>query len=81
MVYEVRGDTLMTGNCGIKNGSASSRTRFAEAYDEGDRGNGPGTAGMALVESGQSPGAAVNDVVVQVHASGFTWDELTWPLG
>ncbi|MFL5529183.1 MAG: NADP-dependent oxidoreductase, partial [Gemmatimonadaceae bacterium] len=22
---------------------------------------------------------AINDVVVQVHASGFTWDELTWP--
>src|SRR5207245_7725566 len=25
------------------------------------------------------PQAAINDVVVQVHASGFTWDELTWP--
>ena len=25
------------------------------------------------------PAAAINDVVVQVHASGFTWDELTWP--
>lgn len=23
------------------------------------------------------PRAAINDVVVQVHASGFTWDELS----
>src|SRR5881398_2643931 len=37
-----------------------------------------GTAGMTLVERPE-PAAAINDVVVQVHASGFTWDELTWP--
>src|SRR5207244_10321369 len=37
-----------------------------------------GTAGMKLVERPE-PAAAINDVVVQVHASGFTWDELTWP--
>jgi NADPH:quinone reductase-like Zn-dependent oxidoreductase len=37
-----------------------------------------GTAGMKLVEQPE-PQAAINDVVVQVHASGFTWDELTWP--
>src|SRR5438874_3752736 len=37
-----------------------------------------GTAGMRLVERPE-PQAAINDVVVQVHASGFTWDELTWP--
>ena len=37
-----------------------------------------GTAGMTLVER-PKPQAAINDVVVQVHASGFTWDELTWP--
>ena len=36
-----------------------------------------GTAGMKLVERSE-PQAAINDVVVQVHASGFTWDELTW---
>jgi NADPH:quinone reductase-like Zn-dependent oxidoreductase len=36
------------------------------------------TAGMTLVERPE-PRAAINDVVVQVHASGFTWDELTWP--
>jgi NADPH:quinone reductase-like Zn-dependent oxidoreductase len=37
-----------------------------------------GTAGMKLVARPE-PQAAINDVVVQVHASGFTWDELTWP--
>ena len=37
-----------------------------------------GTAGMTLVERPE-PQAAINDVVVRVHASGFTWDELTWP--
>src|SRR3954470_9568024 len=37
-----------------------------------------GTAGMKLSER-PGPRAAINDVVVQVHASGFTWDELTWP--
>ncbi|OKO71547.1 NADP-dependent oxidoreductase [Bradyrhizobium sp. AS23.2] len=37
-----------------------------------------GTAGMELVER-PKPQAAINDVVVQVHAAGFTWDELTWP--
>src|ERR1700687_2437430 len=37
-----------------------------------------GTAGMTLVERPE-PEPAINDVVVQVHASGFTSDELTWP--
>src|SRR5712692_7748252 len=37
-----------------------------------------GTAGMTLVERPE-PQSAINDVVVQVHASGFTSDELTWP--
>src|ERR1700704_4422433 len=37
-----------------------------------------GTAGMKLVERPE-PQAAINDVVVQVHASGFTSGELTWP--
>jgi NADPH:quinone reductase-like Zn-dependent oxidoreductase len=41
-------------------------------------GQAAGTAGMKLVERPE-PQAAINDVVVQVHASGFTWDELTWP--
>jgi NADPH:quinone reductase-like Zn-dependent oxidoreductase len=37
-----------------------------------------GTAGMTLVERPQ-PEPAINEVVVQVHASGFTSGELTWP--
>jgi NADPH:quinone reductase-like Zn-dependent oxidoreductase len=37
-----------------------------------------GTAGVKLVKRPE-PQAAINDVVVQVHASGFTGDELTWP--
>jgi NADPH:quinone reductase-like Zn-dependent oxidoreductase len=37
-----------------------------------------GTAGMTLAER-PDPEAAGNDVLVEVHASGFTRDELTWP--
>src|SRR5690349_20921793 len=37
-----------------------------------------GTAGMKLVQR-PAPPAAINDVVVQVHASGFVPTELTWP--
>src|SRR3954465_8941824 len=46
-----------------------------------------GTAGMKLAERPEPQGAALaglsganyGDVVVQVHASGFTGDELSWP--
>jgi NADPH:quinone reductase-like Zn-dependent oxidoreductase len=37
-----------------------------------------GTAGMRLVER-SGPRAAINDVVVEVHASGFVPTELEWP--
>ncbi|WP_037780548.1 NADP-dependent oxidoreductase [Streptomyces sp. HGB0020] len=37
-----------------------------------------GTAGMTLVER-PKPSPAGNDVLVEVYASGFTPDELTWP--
>jgi len=37
-----------------------------------------GTAGMKLVERPE-PQAAINDVVVRIHASGFVGTELTWP--
>jgi NADPH:quinone reductase-like Zn-dependent oxidoreductase len=37
-----------------------------------------GMAGMTLAERPE-PKAAINDVVVQVHASGFVPTELTWP--
>ena len=37
-----------------------------------------GTAGMTLVERAE-PEPAINDVVVQVHASGFVPTEMAWP--
>jgi NADPH:quinone reductase-like Zn-dependent oxidoreductase len=37
-----------------------------------------GTAGMTLIERPE-PQPAINDVVVEVHASGFVPTELTWP--
>src|SRR4051812_44126470 len=37
-----------------------------------------GTAGVKLVERPE-PQATINDVVVHVHASAFTGDELAWP--
>src|ERR1700749_2585173 len=37
-----------------------------------------GKAGMTLVERPE-PRAAINDVVVEVHASGFVPDEVHWP--
>src|SRR3954471_24397543 len=37
-----------------------------------------GTAGMTLVERPEPP-AAINDVLVEVHASGFVPTELAWP--
>src|SRR5246127_5744606 len=42
------------------------------------RDRGAGGAGIKLVERPQ-PQAAINDVVVQVHASGFVPTELEWP--
>ena len=39
---------------------------------------GAGTAGMKLAER-SAPAAAINDVLVEVHASGFVGTELTWP--
>ncbi|RNJ41388.1 NADPH:quinone reductase [Mesorhizobium erdmanii] len=37
-----------------------------------------GTAGMKLMERPE-PQAAINDVIVQVHAAGFVYTELEWP--
>ena len=37
-----------------------------------------GTAGMTLVERPEPP-TAINDVIVQVHASGFVPTEMEWP--
>jgi NADPH:quinone reductase-like Zn-dependent oxidoreductase len=36
-----------------------------------------GTAGMTLVERPE-PQAAINDVIVQIHASGFVPTEMAW---
>src|SRR6478672_4213454 len=37
-----------------------------------------GTAGMTLVERPE-PSAAINDVIVRIHASGFVATEIAWP--
>ena len=37
-----------------------------------------GTAGMTLVQRPEPP-AAINDVIVQIHASGYVPTELEWP--
>ena len=37
-----------------------------------------GTAGMTLVER-PAPPAAINDVIVEIHASGFVPTEMAWP--
>src|SRR3954464_7287674 len=37
-----------------------------------------GTAGMKLVQRPE-PKAAINDVVVRIHASGFVPTEMSWP--
>jgi NADPH:quinone reductase-like Zn-dependent oxidoreductase len=37
-----------------------------------------GTAGMTLAERPE-PSAAINDVIVQIHASGFVSTEMEWP--
>jgi NADPH:quinone reductase-like Zn-dependent oxidoreductase len=39
---------------------------------------GAGTAGMKLVERPE-PQPSINDVIIQVHASGFVGTELAWP--
>ena len=37
-----------------------------------------GTAGMTLMDVPEPP-AAINDVLVQIHASGFVPTEIAWP--
>jgi NADPH:quinone reductase-like Zn-dependent oxidoreductase len=39
-----------------------------------------GTAGMKLAERPEPP-AAINDVIVQIHASGFVPTEMAWLSG
>src|SRR5262249_17042963 len=70
-------------------GKLTARIERLPYRQELDTGRGPmkaivvtdkaaGTAGVKLVERPETQ-AAINDVVVQIHASGFTGDELTWP--
>src|SRR3954464_9290867 len=55
---------LDTGRCGMK---------AIVVTDEA-----AGTAGMTLAERPEPP-AAINDVIVQIHASGFVPTEMAWP--
>ena len=85
-------DSFLSDNRpGTTDGAATlqARTRHREVTDEGDRGDGSGCgngrdeAGGAARAAGGAlaslSGANYGDVVVQVHASGFTGDELSWP--
>src|SRR4051812_38520218 len=54
-------------------GTGQCRMRAIVVRDEA-----AGMAGMTLAERPE-PEPAINEVVVQVHASGFTAGELTWP--
>src|SRR4051812_22419256 len=70
-------------------GDSSSQRRPRESGRELDTGRrrmkaivvtdrGAGTAGMSLVQRPE-PQAAINDVIVQIHASGFVPTEMEWP--
>src|SRR5678816_4158214 len=91
-IVEVRMARLQRWNAAWINSTAAPVGR-ASQHREGtmkaivvtDRG--AGTAGMRLVGRPEPQGASLatlsgadyGDVVVQVHASGFTGDELSWP--
>jgi NADPH:quinone reductase-like Zn-dependent oxidoreductase len=57
-------------------GTAGTRRRTMKAIEVTDQA--AGTAGMKLVERVE-PRSAINDVIVQIHASGFVSTEMTWP--
>src|SRR5947199_9621443 len=73
-------DIPMTGNSACGNSKdddiLSARRWTMKAIVVTDQA--AGTAGMKLVDRPE-PQAAINDVVVQVHASGFVGTELAWP--
>src|SRR4029079_10466350 len=76
-------------------GTTSARTRDREADDEGSRGDGRGCGNGGGGDGGggrgarrgrtskrverPEPQAAINDVVVEIHASGFVPTEMAWP--
>src|SRR5437764_7942176 len=65
-------------SCGtLSSADGLDRRRFGmKAIVVTDEAAGP--AGMTLVERPE-PAAAINDVVVEVHASGFVPTEMAWP--
>jgi NADPH:quinone reductase-like Zn-dependent oxidoreductase len=58
---------------GVSRGGETTQMKAIVVTDQA-----AGTAGMKLVERSE-PQAAINDVVVEVHASGFVNTELSWP--
>src|ERR1041384_5435976 len=66
------GDTMWIGS---RAGEDSTQVRTMKAIVGTDQA--AGTRGMTLAQRPE-PQAAINDVVVQVHASGFVPTELTW---
>ena len=67
---------------GTTDGAAAlqARTRHKEVTDEGDCGDRSGRGnGRDEVGGRPEPQAAINDVVVQIHASAITGDEVSWP--
>src|SRR4051794_37753073 len=57
------------------NGPATGRSRMKAIVVTDEA---AGTAGMRLVERPE-PAAAINDVIVRIHASGFVPTEMAWP--
>jgi len=70
------GNTLIVATSQQKKSQMGEATITMKAIVVTDRA--AGTAGMTLVER-PAPQAAINDVIVQVHASGFVGTELAWP--
>src|SRR5256714_11122078 len=62
-----------TDHTTLVNDPGRSRMRAIVVTDEA-----AGTAGMTLMERPEPP-AAINDVIVQIHASGFVPTERAWP--
>src|SRR5438270_2420548 len=59
-------------------GAASSDTEVSKMKAIVVTDQAAGTAGMTLADRPEPP-AAINDVIVQIHASGFVPTEMEWP--
>src|SRR6059058_4492568 len=76
-------DRLPSGQLGVSAGlarmeKASTRYRRCRMKAIVVTDEAAGTAGMTLAERPE-PSAAINDVVVQIQASGFVSTEMAWP--